>query len=126
MKSQIADPEAAANTGSYSPALRIGPWVYVSGQGPIDPAGNVIAGDIVAETRLTMHNVARLLKAAGAGMDDVVKCTVYLADLAEFKAFDAEYRSHFADPLPARTTVQAGLQGIRVEIDAVAYAEAPP
>lgn len=125
MKSKIADPEAATNTGSYSPALRVGPWVYVSGQGPIDPAGNVIAGDIVAETRLTMVNVARLLKAAGAGMGDVVKCTVYLADLAEFEAFDAEYRNHFTAPLPARTTIQAGLQGIRVEIDAVAYAEAP-
>lgn len=120
-KQRIVDPNAAPNTGSYSPALRIGPLVMVSGQGPIDAEGRIVAGDIRAQTALTMENVRRLVEAAGASMDDVVKCTCYLADIADFDAFDAVYRGFFKDPLPCRTTVEAGLGGIRVEIDAMAY-----
>jgi len=120
-KTPFTDPKAAPNTGSYSPALRAGPWVIVSGQGPIDAAGNIVPGDIESETARTMENVRRLVEAAGATMDDVVKCTCYLADIADFDAFDAVYRSFFRDPLPCRTTVSAGLAGIRVEIDAMAY-----
>jgi hypothetical protein len=68
-----------------------------------------------------MENVRRLLEAAGARMDQVVKCTCYLADIADFQAFDAVYREAFGGLLPARTTVQAGLMGIKIEIDAMAY-----
>ena len=120
-KQRIVDPQAAPNTGSYSPALRLGPVVVVSGQGPIDATGRIVAGDIRAQTVLTMDNVRRLVEAAGASMDDVVKCTCYLADIADFDAFDAVYRQYFRAPLPCRTTVEAGLGGIRVEIDAMAY-----
>jgi len=120
-KQRIVDPLAAPNTGSYSPALRVGPLVMVSGQGPIDPDGKIVDGDIRAQTALTMDNVRRLVEAAGASMDDVVKCTCYLADIADFDAFDAVYRQYFRDPLPCRTTVEAGLSGIRIEIDAMAY-----
>lgn len=123
MKQKITDPDAAINTGSYSPALRHGDWVFVSGQGPIDPQGEIVSGDIAAQTRLTMDNIARLLAAAGAGMDQIVKCTVYLQDIDDFDRFDTEYRRHFSDPLPARTTVQAGLDGILVEIDAIALSD---
>ncbi len=120
-KQRIVDPNAAPNTGSYSPALRIGPLVMVSGQGPIDSKGAVVPGDIAAQTALTLDNVRRLVEAAGASMDDVVKCTCYLADIAEFDAFDAVYRRYFKEPLPCRTTVEAGLGAIRVEIDAMAW-----
>jgi len=124
-RQRIVDPLAAPNTGSYSPALRVGPLVMVSGQGPIDRHGAIVDGDIRAQTALTMENVRRLLAAAGAGMDDVVKCTCYLADIADFAAFDAVYREYFSDPLPCRTTVAAGLDGIRVEIDAMAWLSGP-
>lgn len=121
MRLRIVDPLAARSTGAYSPALRVGPWVMVSGQGPIDPSGNVVPGDIAAETNLTMRNIRRLLEAAGSSMDQVVKCTCYLHRMEDFDAFDREYRKFFADPFPARTTVEAGLPGIKVEIDATAY-----
>ncbi len=117
----IRDPGAAANTGSYSPALRFGDFVMVSGQGPISPQGKIVPGTIEEETRLTMSNITKLLGAAGARMDQVVKCGCFLADIRDFKAFDGVYRESFGDVLPARTTVQAGLAGIKVEIDAVAY-----
>ena len=120
-KRRIVDPFAAPNTGAYSPALRFGPWVMVSGQGPIDANGAIVAGDIGAQTALTLENVRRLVQAAGGTLDDVVKCTCFLSDIADFQAFDAVYRSFFRDPLPCRTTVEAGLDGIRVEIDAMAY-----
>lgn len=118
---KIADPLAAPNTGSYSPALKAGDWVFVSGQGPIDPEGNVVSGAIENEVALTLGNIARLLEAAGARMDQVVKCTCYLANIADFDAFDRMYRTYFGDVPPACTTVAAGLQGIKIEIDATAY-----
>ena len=118
---KIIDPLAAPNTGSYSPALRAGDWVFVSGQGPIDPKGNVVPGSIESEVTLTLDNIARLLEAAGARMDHVVKCTCYLADIADFDTFDRVYRTYFGEVPPARTTIAAGLQGIKIEIDATAY-----
>lgn len=121
MRTMIADPLAAMNTGSYSPALKAGPWIFVSGQGPISPAGEVVDGDVETQVRLTLDNVQRLIEAAGGRMNQVVKCTCYLADINDFDAFDSVYRSYFPAPLPARTTVEAGLQGIKVEIDATAW-----
>src|SRR5690242_20246872 len=97
---KILDPLAAPNTGSYSPALRAGDWVFVSGQGPIDPKGNVVSGSIENEVALTLENIARLLEAAGARMDHVVKCTCYLADIADFDAFDRVYRTYFGEVPP--------------------------
>lgn len=120
MKQVISDPLAATNAGGYSPALRVGDWVFVSGQGPISPQGDIVAGDIEAQTRLTMENVKRLLEAAGGCMDQIVKCSCFLANMDDFSAFDAVYRSFFDGTLPARTTVQAGLDGILVEIEATA------
>lgn len=121
MITRLADPLAAPNTGAYSPVVKAGDWVIVSGQGPIDPNGKIVSGTIDSEVRLTMENVRRLLEAAGARMDQVVKCTCYLADIADFEAFDAVYRETFCGLLPARTTVQAGLMGIKIEVDAMAY-----
>lgn len=121
MFTKITDPNAAPNSGAYSPALKFGDFVFVSGQGPIDPKGNIVSGSIESEVALTLDNIARLLAAAGARMDQVVKCTCYLADIADFDAFNRVYSSYFGEVKPTRTTVAAGLAGIKIEIDAMAY-----
>lgn len=121
MFTKITDPNAAPNAGAYSPALKFGDFVFVSGQGPIDPKGNIVSGSIESEVALTLDNIARLLAAAGARMDQVVKCTCYLADIADFDAFNGVYSTYFGAVKPTRTTVAAGLAGIKIEIDAMAY-----
>lgn len=93
--------------------------VFVSGQGPLDAAGNIISGDIEAETKLTMDNIRAIVEAGGCTMDDVVKVSVFLASLADFDRFNAVYQTYFNSPFPARTCVEAGLDGIKVEIDAI-------
>lgn len=118
--SPIEAPNASPATGGYSPALVWRDLVFVSGQGPIDKTGNIVAGTIEAETILTLRNIEALLRAAGSDLDKVLRCTCYLADIADFDRFDAVYREVFADHRPTRTTVQAGLDGIKVEIDAIA------
>lgn len=121
MKMRVTHPLAPPNTGSYSPALRAGDWIFVSGQGPLNPEGEIIPGDVTSEVRLTLQNIRALVEAAGGSMEQVVKCTCYLADIGDFDAFDLAYRQFFGDPPPSRTTVAAGLQGIKIEIDAIAY-----
>ncbi len=110
----------------YSPGIvATGTTVWVSGQGPLRD-GAVVAGTIEEETRLTLENVAAVLAAAGATPADVVRVGVYLQDLDDFAAMNAVYEQFFRSrsgegvPLPARTTIGAGLLGIKVEIDCVA------
>jgi 2-iminobutanoate/2-iminopropanoate deaminase len=109
-------------TGSYSPAIVMDGWVFVSGQGPVDFAkGEFVFGTIEEETHLAMHNVKRVLEAAGCTFDDVVKCTVHLGDINDFDVYNAIYASYFDGIKPARTTVQSVLpKGIKVEIDCIA------
>jgi 2-iminobutanoate/2-iminopropanoate deaminase len=96
-------------------------WLYVSGQGPLDmKTGAVIGSGVEEQTRITMEHIGKMLAAAGASFDDVVKCTCHLADIGDFDAFDRVYASFFPGIRPARTTVQSGLSGILVEIDAIA------
>jgi 2-iminobutanoate/2-iminopropanoate deaminase len=121
----VINPAGAPPTGGYSAALVWNDLVFVSGQGPIDPEGEIVAGSIESETELTLRNVEALLVAAGSGLDRVLKCTCYLADIADFDRFDAVYRRVFAGHLPARTTVGAVLGGIKIEIDAIACVAAP-
>ncbi|MEQ8964463.1 MAG: RidA family protein [Azospirillaceae bacterium] len=118
----VAAPGSAPATGSYAPALVGGGLIFVSGQGPIDETGAIVAGTIEEETTRTLANVLVLVRAAGGDLDRIARCTCYLADIAEFDRFDAAYRAFFGDHKPTRTTVQAGLDGIRVEIDAIALA----
>ena len=113
--------DSAPATGNYSAVLTWRDLVFVSGQGPIDSDGNVVSGTIESETELTLRNIRALLVAAGSDIDRVLKCTCYLADIADFDRFDAVYGKFFGGHLPTRTTVQAGLDGIKVEIDAIAY-----
>jgi 2-iminobutanoate/2-iminopropanoate deaminase len=110
--------------GHYTPALRAGDFVYVSGQGPIDPVTDQLAeGDVEFQTRLTLSNIQRILEAAGAAPTDVVKCSVFLRDIADFPKMNRVYAEFFGDHKPARTTVEAKFHQAEmlVEIDCVAY-----
>lgn len=105
-----------------SPAVRAGDSIYISGQVPTLPDGSVVPGGIEAQTRAVMENVAKALALAGAGLEDVVKTTVILADARDFGAFNKVYATYFPASPPARTTLEARLMiDIKVEIEAVAY-----
>jgi 2-iminobutanoate/2-iminopropanoate deaminase len=124
MIERINPPGAPEPRGTYSPAVRAGDFIYVSGQGPIDPATNQFSyGDIQHETRLVMTNIQHILDAAGARMSDVVKCSVFLSDGKDFAAMNEVYAQFFRDHKPARTTVEAKFANpqMKVEIDCVAY-----
>jgi 2-iminobutanoate/2-iminopropanoate deaminase len=118
----ISTDQAPAAVGAYSQALAAGPYVFVSGQIPQDAAGNLVAGDIVVQTVQALANLKAVLAAAGLDLKDVVKTTVFLADLADFKEFNRTYAEFFPQHPPARTTIQAaGLpRGVSVEIEAIA------
>ena len=109
--------------GPYSPAIRVGNFVFLSGQIPIDPAsGAIVDGGIEAQTEQVMRNIGALLEAAGADFDHVVRTTVYLTDMNEFATMNACYARFVTDPPPARATVQVARlpRDVRVEIDAIA------
>ncbi len=115
-----ADPER----WPYSEALRVGDWVFVAGQGPVDPVSQeAVLGTIEDETRLVFAHLAQLLALAGASLTEVVKVTVHLADMADFEAYSAVYAEFFpAPPRPTRITVQSGLWGgIKIEAECTAY-----
>ena len=110
--------------GPYSHAVVAGGFVYVSGQAALDPeTSKPIAGTVAKETHRTIQNIRAVLEAAGASLEDVVKCSVFLADIRDFAAMNAVYAEYFGRAKPARTTVQAVLPaaGMKVEIDCVAY-----
>jgi reactive intermediate/imine deaminase len=104
-----------------------GELVFTAGQVAIDAAGDIVAGGIDEQTSQALDNVQACLGAAGCTLDDVVKTTVFLADLEDFEAFNRAYASRFAKPYPARSTVGARLAaGLLVEIEAVARRPAAP
>ena len=106
----------------YSPAVRAGGFIYVSGQTPRDLASGEIRGDDVAtQTRVVLSNVQKVLAQAGASMSDVVSVTVYLADANDWGTMNGVYKEFFAEPFPSRTAVGAELRDILVEISVVAY-----
>jgi 2-iminobutanoate/2-iminopropanoate deaminase len=120
---RIFPPSAPAPRGPYSPAVRAGDFIYVSGQGPIDPVTDKLSpGDIKHETELVLSNIRRILAACDATPADVVKCSVFLKDGAEFKQMNEVYAAFFGENRPARTTVVCSfVSDMRVEIDCVAY-----
>jgi reactive intermediate/imine deaminase len=107
----------------FSPAVRAGDFIYVSGQVPADSNGEIVAGGIEAQTRQVMENLKSVLALAGATLDDVCKSTVWLQDARDFGAFNRIYMSYFsAEGRPARSTTEARLMvDAKVEIDVVAY-----
>ena len=123
MRHAISAPDAPKALGAYSPAIKAGNLLFVSGQIPVDPAtGNLVQGDITAQTEQVMKNLTALLRAAGVGFDQVVRTTVFLADMNEFSAMNDVYGRYVVDPPPARATVQVARlpRDVKIEIDAIA------
>ena len=129
MIERIYPPGIAAPRGPYSPAVRAGDFIYVSGQVPVDPATNqAVLGDIKAETRQVLSNIRRILEGCGSSMADVVRCGVFLTDVKDFAAMNEVYTEFFGEIKPARTTVSVPalpLADAKIEIDAVAYQPRP-
>lgn len=121
MRKVIRTPELPRPRGPYSPAIVADGFVFVAGQGPINPQTNELElGDIRLETRRTLENVRLILEAAGSSLRDVVRVNVYLGDIKDFDAMNGVYREFFAESPPARTTVGVQLPEIKVEIDCIA------
>ena len=123
MRNALATAGAPAAIGPYSQAIVAGQLLFCSGQIPLDPVtGQMIEGDVTAQTRRVLENVRAILVAANATFDDVVKTTVFLADMSDFAAMNAVYAEYFSAPAPARSTVQAARlpRDARVEIEVIA------
>jgi 2-iminobutanoate/2-iminopropanoate deaminase len=123
MKSAVSAADAPKAIGPYSHAVRTGQLLFISGQVPIDPAtGELVDGDITVQTARVMNNLDAVLKAGGLSFKDVVRTTIFLADMADFAAVNTVYGTFFSEPYPARATVQVARlpKNARVEIDAIA------
>jgi 2-iminobutanoate/2-iminopropanoate deaminase len=127
VKQAVSSPDAPKAIGPYSQAVRAGQLLFLSGQVPLDPAtGQIVAGDIAAQTRRVFDNLGAVLKAGGRSFADVVRTTVFLADMNDFAAVNEVYGQYFSEPYPARATVQVARlpKDARVEIDLIASYEA--
>ncbi|MEN3002056.1 MAG: RidA family protein [Armatimonadota bacterium] len=123
-KTAVFSPDAPAPIGPYSQAVRVGNWVFISGQIPIDPAtGEIVPGGIAAQTRQVLQNLQAILNAVGASLDSVVKTTIYMTNLNEFAEMNAVYETYFQPPYPARATVQVAdlPRHALIEIEAIAH-----
>ncbi|HET9358747.1 MAG TPA: RidA family protein [Vicinamibacterales bacterium] len=123
MRELVTSPDAPKAMGAYSPAIKAGNLLFVSGQIPIDPAtGALVDGNISTQTEQVMRNLGALLRAAGVGFEHVVRTTVFLADMSEFAAMNEVYSRYVTDPPPARATVQVARlpRDVRIEVDAIA------
>jgi 2-iminobutanoate/2-iminopropanoate deaminase len=123
MRQVVTAPDAPKAMGAYSPAIKAGNLLFISGQIPVDPAtGDLIHGDIAAQADQVMRNLTALLRAAGASFTNVVRTTVYLADMNDFAAMNEIYSKYIVDPPPARATVQVARlpRDVKLEIDAIA------
>lgn len=123
MKELVTAAGAARAIGPYSPALKVGNLLFLSGSIPLDPvSGQIVDGGITEQTTRVMENIKALLAAAGADFSHVVRTTVFMVDLGEFAAMNEVYAGYFAAPYPARSTVQVVKlpKDVRVEIDVIA------
>ncbi|MBI4376191.1 MAG: RidA family protein [Elusimicrobia bacterium] len=122
MNKAVATEQAPKAIGPYSQAIESGDWLFVSGQIPLDPDGKPVSGDIAAQTRRCLENLSAILREAGLDLRDVVKTTVYMTDLGQFRAMNEAYSSYFHAPYPARATVGITTlpRDALVEIEAIA------
>lgn len=123
MRNVVVTEKAPKPVGPYSQGVIEGDFIFVAGQGPINPLTNTLElGDARSETKRVFENLRAILEAAGASLADVVKCNVYLRDINDFAAMNEVYGTFFTAPFPARTTIQAGALpgGIAVEIECIA------
>ena len=126
MREAVSAATAPKAIGAYSPGIRIGNLLFLSGQIPLDPeTGAIVGNDITLQTEQVMRNIGALLVAAGAGFQHVARTTVYLVDMNEFAAMNAVYGTFMVDPPPARATVQVARlpRDARVEIDVIAVVD---
>ena len=122
----IATDKAPATIGPYSQAVKVGNFIFVSGQIPIDPkTGKIVGNDIMAQTKRVLENIKAVLEAAGANLTNVVKTTVYLVDMGDFNAMNEIYATYFSEKPPARSTVEVSKlpKGSKIEVDVIAYVE---
>lgn len=127
MRVPIRTKRAPKPAAAYEQAICSGDLIFVSGQVASDPAtGQITATHIEGQVTQALKNIEFILQAAGSARGDIVRCGVFLADLADFAAMNRAYKKFFGDTLPARTTVQVGLGDLRVEIDAIAVRSPTP
>ena len=125
MKKIISTSDAPQAIGPYSQGVRVGSTIYYSGQIPLDPkTGQIGSGDIETQARRVMENIGGLLKAEGLNYDNIIKTTIFLADINDFQKVNEIYGSYFKHAPPARSTIQAGAlpKGARIEIETIAVA----
>lgn len=115
----ISSNEAPAPSGGYSQAISAGGFLFLSGQGPYDADGNLVDSSLEAQIRQVFANLDAVARGAGAELGDAVRVGVYLSDLAHFDEMDRIYREIFADPRPARTTIQTDIEEFDIEADAI-------
>jgi 2-iminobutanoate/2-iminopropanoate deaminase len=122
MITSVSSAEAPKAVGPYSQAIRAGGFLFVAGQIPLDPNGILIEGDVVVQARRVLDNIGAILKAAQLTYADVVRTTVFLADLNDMAAMNQVYATYFSEPYPARATVQVARlpRDVRIEIEAIA------
>ena len=126
MKKSIFTKDAPATIGPYSQGVRIGRFLFCSGQIPLDPkSGQIISGDIATQTRRVMDNIGAILNAEGITFDNIVKTTIFLTNLGDFQTVNEAYGSYFKQDPPARSTVQVSAlpRGTKVEIEVIAAVE---
>ena len=121
-KNVFSSPDAAPAVGPYSPAVGVGQFVFLSGQIPLDPDGKIVGFTPKDQTRKALENMRVTLAAAALSLEDVVKTTIFLKDMDDFAAVNEVYGEFFAEPYPARSTVQVARlpKDVRVEIEAIA------
>ena len=120
-RTPILSPDAPAPSGGYSQGIRVGELLFLAGQGPYDASSSRAGSTVAEQVRQVLGNLDAVARAAGGTLQAAVRVGMYLSDLAHFDEMDAAYRAFFADPMPARTTIQSDLVGFDVEGDAVVW-----
>lgn len=123
MRKEVIIPPGVHTAGPYSPAIRAGDFLFVSGQIPVDGSGELVRGEIEDQARRCMENLRTVLSAAGASFSDLVKVTIYLTDMGDFAVVNRVYAEYFDLAPPARACIRVGAlpKGAKIEIEAIAY-----